>query len=98
GFGHTMGRSGYAGCYHPRRIGSGSSLSRHSWGIAIDINVDVSLPGLGPVPDDEVIEAFATHGFRWGGHFLSPDNHHWEWVGEAALTDPPARDAPDQAA
>ena len=73
----------YAGCYYPRRIAtSGDRLSRHSWGIALDINVDLSLPDLGPPPHPGVIAAFETHGFRWGGQFLRPDNHHFEWVGE----------------
>ena len=91
GFGSTFDRRSYAGCYYPRRIGSGPSLSRHSWGIAIDLNVDVTQPGLGPVPAPEVVDAFAAHGFRWGGLFLQPDNHHFEWVGAAALEPPPER-------
>ena len=98
GHGASMTRDSYAGCYHARRIGAGSSLSRHSWGIAIDLNVDVSQPGLGPVPDDAVIEAFAAHGFRWGGLFLRPDNHHFEWVGEAARQDPPGPRGDDTSA
>ena len=82
--------SEYGGCYHPRRIGAGSeSLSRHSWGIAIDINVDFSEPGMGPPPDPRVIRAFTDAGFQWGGLFLSPDNHHFEWAGTRATTDPP---------
>lgn len=27
------------------------------------------------------LAAFEEHGFRWGGDFLTPDNHHLEWVG-----------------
>lgn len=80
----------YGGCYHPRRIGAGSeSLSRHSWGIAIDLNVDFSVPGAGQEFHPGIIEAFANAGFRWGGLFLSPDNHHFEWVGDAAQVAPP---------
>lgn len=79
----------YAGCFYPRRIGFGrETLSRHTWGIAVDIDVDLSLPGLGPVPDDEIIDIMGRHGFRWGGDFTTPDNHHWEWVGEHALRRP----------
>lgn len=97
GLGDTIDPDLYGGCYHARRIGDGPSLSRHSWGIAIDINVDISQPGLGPEPEPEVVEAFAAHGFRWGGLFLSPDNHHFEWVGDAALDDPPERRVGDTA-
>jgi len=72
----------YGGCYHPRRMGSHTeSLSRHSWGIAIDLNVDMNLPGRGPIPDRAIIDIMADHGFVWGGYFLAPDNHHYEWVG-----------------
>lgn len=74
----------YAGCFYPRKISaSRDRLSSHSWGISVDINVDVSLPGFGPPPSEAVIDAFAAHGFRWGGEFITPDNHHFEWVGDA---------------
>ena len=79
----------YAGCFYPRRIGFGrENLSRHSWGIAIDLNVDFSLPGAGPVPPDELIAIMGRHGFRWGGDFTTPDNHHFEWVGALAQQRP----------
>jgi hypothetical protein len=75
----------YGGCFYARHIGvDRNRLSSHSWGAAIDINVDLSMPGLGPVPPDEMIEIFGRHGFRWGGDFTTPDHHHWEWVGESA--------------
>lgn len=90
GLADTIDRDDYGGCYHARRIGNHSNrLSHHSWGIALDINVDLSQPGLGPPPEPEVVDAFAAQGFRWGGLFLSPDNHHFEWVGEAASDPPP---------
>jgi len=79
----------FGGCFHPRRIGFGrENLSRHAWGIAIDLNVDFAVPGAGPVPPDAFIEIMGRHGFRWGGDFATPDNHHFEWVGDAALVRP----------
>lgn len=81
--------SAYAGCFYPRRIAvDRDALSRHSWGIALDVNVDLSRPGLGERPPPGVIEAFGRHGFRWGGDFLQPDNHHFEWVGHSAAERP----------
>jgi len=71
----------YGGCWAPRRINRNANLSRHAWGIGIDINVDFEAPGLGPIPSDGVIAAFERHGFRWGGDYPIPDNHHFEWVG-----------------
>jgi hypothetical protein len=79
----------YGGCHYPRRIRPDTDrLSSHSWGISIDINVDLDQPGLGPVPPDAIIEIFGRHGFRWGGDFTQPDNHHYEWIGEAATERP----------
>jgi hypothetical protein len=84
-----LARSGYGGCFHPRRIAVGQeNLSRHAWGIAIDLNVDFSQPGLGPVPPEAFISIMGRHGFRWGGDFATPDNHHFEWLGEAAQVRP----------
>lgn len=74
--------SRFGGCWYPRRIGEGDSLSKHAWGIAVDVNVDFSVPGGGEVPPDQVIEAFRRNGFSWGGDFPTPDNHHFEWVGQ----------------
>ena len=89
GLSEWLAPSRYGGCFHPRRIGYGrENLSRHAWGIAIDLNVDFSLPGAGPVPPDAFIEIWGRHGFRWGGDFSTPDNHHFEWVGEAARVRP----------
>ncbi len=90
GVGQVVDARRYGGCFHPRRIDTARArLSSHSWGIAVDINVDMSLPGLGEVPPDEMIEILGRHGFRWGGDFGSPDNHHWEWVGAGATVRPP---------
>lgn len=91
GLGEHVAPRRYGGCFVPRRIAVGrSSLSRHSWGIAIDLNVDFDLPGAGVVPPDAFLAIMAEHGFRWGGHFNTPDNHHYEWVGrELAMQQPP---------
>ena len=62
------------GCYAPRRINrfnAGGSISRHAWGIAIDINVK---SGYHP----RVIEIFNDWGFAWGGTWTSPDEMHFE--------------------
>src|SRR5690606_7173663 len=78
-------RDRYGGCFAARTIDpDGDRLSRHAWGVAIDINVDMSRPDLGPIPPPSVRDIFAAHGFRWGGDFRTPDNHHFEWVGQSA--------------
>jgi hypothetical protein len=80
--GHLVDRADYGGCYYPRFIGrdSGTGLSHHSWGIAIDINVSQGLPGRQPTIDRRVVEAFEAQGFKWGGEFLIPDGTHFEFV------------------
>jgi hypothetical protein len=89
GYADWFSSRSYGGCFHPRRIATGrENLSRHAWGIAIDLNVDFSQPGAGPIPTDEFIAIWGRHGFRWGGDFTTPDNHHFEWVGDAASTRP----------
>ena len=62
------------GCYAPRRINrfdAGGSISRHAWGIAIDIN---TISGYPP----RVVEIFNDWGFAWGGTWTSPDEMHFE--------------------
>src|SRR5918996_1277635 len=45
--GHLVDPADYGGCYYPRFIGQdpGTGLSRHSWGIAIDINISQGITG-----------------------------------------------------
>ena len=62
------------GCYAPRRISrfdAGGSISRHSWGIAIDINTKSGYP-------PRIVEIFNSWGFAWGGTWTSPDEMHFE--------------------
>lgn len=70
------------GCFNPRfnRGGDpGYSLSRHSWGIAIDINPSTNSYGATPSLSASVIEAFRRWGFSWGGTWGVPDGMHFEW-------------------
>ena len=62
------------GCYAPRRINrfdAGGTISRHAWGIAIDINTKSGYP-------PRVVEIFNDWGFAWGGTWTSPDEMHFE--------------------
>ena len=62
------------GCFAPRRINrfnAGGAISRHAWGIAIDINVK---SGYHP----RVVQIFNQWGFAWGGTWTSPDEMHFE--------------------
>jgi hypothetical protein len=82
GLGRLVDPADYGGCYYPRYIArdSGTGISHHTWGIAIDINVSEGLPGRQPTIDPRVVEAFEAQGFKWGGEFLVPDGTHFELV------------------
>ena len=71
------------GCFNPRiaRFSDGGSLSSHSWGIAVDINVNKNPLGGKPHQDPRLVAIMAEHGFTWGGLWLRPDGAHFEWVG-----------------
>ena len=71
------------GCFVPRLIRgpSGGFLSRHSFGIAIDVNPSTNPFGGTPTMDARIVEILAGHGFSWGGTWTRPDGMHFEWTG-----------------
>lgn len=73
------------GCHYPRlnRLsGQFGFLSRHSWGMAIDMNTVTNCQGCVPRMNCDVVRIFRKHNFAWGGNFTRPDGMHFEWVGE----------------
>jgi hypothetical protein len=66
----VLGLDLYGGCFNFRLKRGGSSLSTHSWGIAIDI--DPAHNGLGnskyTIPS-WVVKIFEKRGFFWGGRW-----------------------------
>lgn len=78
----------YGGCYVPRFIARDPSqgLSLHTWGIAVDLNVQGNLRGTPGQIDRRVVEVFRRWGFAWGGDWSYTDPMHFEL---AALVRPP---------
>jgi hypothetical protein len=73
----------YSGCYNPRLVrggDSGGALSRHSYGIALDVNTDANTFGGRVSMDPRIVDAFHRHGFAWGGTWARPDGMHFEWA------------------
>jgi len=72
----------YAGCYAARHtLGVPSaSLSHHSWGIAIDINAADNPFGAEPTQDMRLVRVMERWGMIWGGRFIVPDGHHFEFI------------------
>ena len=74
----------YGGCFNARfnRLSAAlGSLSRHSWGGALDTNTVTNAQGAVPQMNCDVVRIFRKHNFAWGGNFLTPDGMHFEWVG-----------------
>jgi hypothetical protein len=77
----------YGGCFAPREVRAdggttGGNLSRHTWGMALDMNTATNPMGGVPTMDCRVVWIFRKWGFAWGGNFTTPDGMHFEWVGE----------------
>lgn len=73
----------WGGCYAWRLQRKAKEPSRHSWGIAVDVDVadnaqgDIT-PGMHPL----VVSIMEEHGFYWGGRFHGDriDGQHFEFA------------------
>ena len=68
----------YAGCYYPRFIAGTTSLSNHSFGLALDFNVSGNQRGTVGEMDRTVVAIFKKWGFAWGGDWRYTDPMHFE--------------------
>ena len=80
GLARLVDPQGYAGCWNPRLTRSGSGVSRHAWGAAVDLNVAGNPTGLASAQDPRLVEVMERWGFTWGGRWLVPDPAHFEWL------------------
>ena len=70
----------FAGCWNSRLTRSGTGVSRHAWGAAVDLNVAGNPTGLASAQDPRLVEAMERWGFTWGGRWLVPDPAHFEYL------------------
>ena len=68
----------YAGCYYPRFIAGTTTLSNHSFGLALDLNVPGNQRGTVGEMDRTVVSIFQKWGFTWGGDWRYTDPMHFE--------------------
>jgi len=68
----------YAGCYYPRFIANTTTLSNHSFGLALDLNVPGNQRGSVGEMSRAVVSIFKTWGFAWGGDWRYTDPMHFE--------------------
>ncbi|HEX4905266.1 MAG TPA: M15 family metallopeptidase [Acidimicrobiales bacterium] len=81
--GLSGGLGTYGGCYNARLIRGGDSggfLSRHSYGIAIDVNTSRNSFGGRVSMDPRIVDIFRRWGFAWGGTWVRPDGMHFEYA------------------
>ncbi len=78
GLADEIKREQYAGCYYPRFIAGSTSLSNHSFGTALDLNVPGNLRGTVGEMDRVVVSIFKKWGFAWGGDWSYTDPMHFE--------------------
>jgi hypothetical protein len=66
------------GCFNIRKKRGLSSMSLHSWGIAVDVNAFEN--GLGQVPklSQGFVKCFTDNGFEWGGLWKRVDSMHFQ--------------------
>lgn len=70
--------------WYVRLIAGSSTLSNHSWGLAVDVNALTNPQGKVLRTDMPafVPETAKRWGLRWGGTFANrPDAMHFEWIG-----------------
>jgi len=70
----------FAGCWNSRLTRSGTGVSRHAWGAAVDLNVAGNPTGLASAQDPRLVEVMERWGFTWGGRWLVPDPAHFEYL------------------
>jgi hypothetical protein len=70
----------FGGCYAPRLIGTGLGVSRHAWGVAIDVNVAANPLGGTSRQDPRLVAVMRHWGLAWGGEWLRPDPMHFEYL------------------
>ena len=67
----------YDGLFVVRNTRGSTSVSAHSYGIAIDVNAADGQLGVTPTMAPSVVAAFTGAGFTWGGNWNRPDGMHF---------------------
>ena len=66
------------GCFNIRNKRGLSSMSLHSWGLAIDVNAFENGLNKAPKLSALFVKCFTDAGFTWGGKWLRPDGMHFQ--------------------
>ena len=66
------------GCFNIRKKRGLSSMSLHSWAIAIDVNAFENGLGQTPKLSKLFVSCFTNNGFDWGGTWTRKDGMHFQ--------------------
>jgi hypothetical protein len=66
------------GCFNIRKKRGLSSMSLHSWGLAIDVNATWNQLNMNPTLSKEFVKCFTDAGFDWGGTWTRKDGMHFQ--------------------
>ena len=76
--GKVMELKTWDGCFNIRKKRGLSSMSLHSWGLAIDVNAAWNQLGHEPTLSAEFVKCFTDAGFDWGGVWTRKDGMHFQ--------------------
>ena len=68
----------FDGCFNIRKKRGLTSMSLHSWGVAIDVNAAWNGLGKPSTLTPEFVKCFTDAGFEWGGNWTRTDPMHFE--------------------
>lgn len=68
----------FDGCFNIRKKRGLSSMSLHSWGIAIDVNAAWNQLNMVPTLTPGFVKCFTDAGFEWGGTWNRKDGMHFQ--------------------
>ena len=74
--GHVKELKTWDGCFNIRKKRGSSTMSLHSWGVAIDVNAAWNCFGCKPQLSAGFVKCFTDNGFDWGGTWSKPDGMH----------------------
>jgi hypothetical protein len=76
--GHVKELKTWDGCFNVRKKRGGSTMSLHSWGVAVDMNAFSNCYGCKPTLSAGFVKCFTDVGFDWGGTWRKPDGMHFQ--------------------
>jgi hypothetical protein len=76
--GHVKELKTWDGCFNIRKKRGLTSMSLHSWGLAIDLNAFENGLNQTPKLSAGFVKCFTDNGFDWGGTWTRKDGMHFQ--------------------